>query len=156
VVTGTRREFPDDSPNLHHGRVTKAVCGTVICWEADQSSSDWYDKLTQAMNELSRLAKSLAHDVSDKPLNELIGQMPGFSQYATMVFWIENVAMVIGAFLDLFRNQDDKVAEHNYGFNREFPRTFQHPDAYFNFSFDGGSGGNFSLFCHCLIGPDID
>lgn len=54
------------------------------------------------MQELSRMAKSLAHDVGDGALNALIGQLPGFSQYADMMFWIENVAMVIGTFLEIF------------------------------------------------------
>ncbi|KAF5241625.1 hypothetical protein FAUST_3699 [Fusarium austroamericanum] len=155
VVTGTIRDFPSGTPDLHNGNVSQAVCGTIICWEADQSSSEWYDKLILAMQELSRMAKSLAHDVGDGALNALIGQLPGFSQYADMMFWIENVAMVIGAFLEIFRNKDDKVAEHNYGFNREFLRRYQRPDSFIDFSFDGGSGANFSLFARALIGPDM-
>ncbi|KAG8669367.1 hypothetical protein FPOAC2_08694 [Fusarium poae] len=155
VVTGTIRNFPSNTPDLHQGNVSQAVCGTIICWEADQSSSDWYDKLIQAMRELSSLAKSLTHDVGNDALNALIVQLPGFSQYAEMAFWIENVAMIIGAFLDWFRNHDDKVAEHNYGFNRQFLRNYQHPDAFIDFSFDGGSGGKFSLFARALIGPDM-
>ncbi|CZS84490.1 unnamed protein product [Fusarium graminearum] len=154
-VTGTIRDFPSGTPDLHNGNVSQAVCGTIICWEADQSSSEWYDKLILAIQELSRMAKSLAHDVGGGALNALIGQLPGFSQYADMMFWIENVAMVIGAFLEIFRNKDDKVAEHNYGFNREFLRRYQRPDSFIDFSFDGGSGGNFSLFARALIGPDM-
>ncbi|RGP68836.1 hypothetical protein FSPOR_5042 [Fusarium sporotrichioides] len=155
VVTGTIKNFPSDSPDLHRGNVSKVVCGTVICWEADHSSSEWYDKLILAMRELSSLAKSLAHDVGDDTLNALIGLLPGFSEYSDMMFWIENIAMVIGAFLELFRNKDDKVAEHNYGFNREFLRKLQRPDTFLNLSFNGGSGGEFSLFARALIGPDM-
>ncbi|CAG1982977.1 unnamed protein product [Fusarium graminearum] len=150
-ITGTIRDFPSGTPDLHNGNVSQAVCGTIICWEADQGSSEWYDKLILAMQELSRMAKSLAHDVGGGALNALIGQLPGFSQYADMMFWIENVAMVIGAFLEIFRNKDDKVAEHNYGFNREFLRRYQRPDSFIDFSFDGGSGGDFSLFARALI-----
>ncbi|KPA37960.1 hypothetical protein FLAG1_09208 [Fusarium langsethiae] len=149
------KNFPSNSPDLHKGNVNRVVCGTVICWEADHSSSEWYNKLILAMKELSSLAKSLAHDVGDDALNALIGQLPGFSEYSTMMFWIENIATVIGGFLKLFRNKDDKFAEHNYGFNREFLRKLQRPDTFLNLSFNGGSGGEFSLFARALIGPDM-
>jgi hypothetical protein len=153
VVQGTVRDFPP-GPSLQQGNIAKAIAGTVICWEADHSDSAWYNKLIQAMNELSQLAGSLAHDVGNDGLNALIGLLPGFSEYADMVFWIENIAMVIGALLDWLRNKDDKVAEHNYGFSREFLRQYQRPDVYLDFSFNGGDGGNHSMFVRALVGPD--
>ncbi|EKJ76558.1 hypothetical protein FPSE_03224 [Fusarium pseudograminearum CS3096] len=57
VVTGTIRDFPSDTPDLHNDNVSKAVCGTVICWEADQSSSEWWD---ESLREIDRLPTYLA------------------------------------------------------------------------------------------------
>jgi hypothetical protein len=57
-------------------------------------------------------------------INKLIGQLPGCSEYSEMVFWIENIAMVIGALLEGQRNKDDKVAEYSFGVSREFLRQY--------------------------------
>ncbi|KAF5575903.1 hypothetical protein FPCIR_12907 [Fusarium pseudocircinatum] len=146
VVTDTVRDFPSNTPPLEYGTVRKAVAGTAVCWEADHSSSAWYDKLILAMREASRLAADLAHDVGNDALNELIGMLPGFSQYSEMVFWIENIAMVITALLEWLRNKDDKVAEHNYGFSTEFLRNWIGREGYLNFDFNGGGQGRHSMF----------
>lgn len=146
VKTGTILDFPK-RPALQNGVIRKCIAGTVICWEADHSSSDWYNKLRTAMNELANLANQLSHDVGDEVLNGLIGQLPGFSEYADMVFWIENIATLIGALLDWLRNKDDKVKENNYGFSKEFLRPFKdRGEAYLNFKFDGGGQGEHSMF----------
>lgn len=100
------------------------------------------------MHKLADLARELAIDVGNDVLNEMIGLLPGFSEYADMIFWMENVAIVIQALLNLFRNDDDKVKENNYGFSKDWLSHLkgQPEDWFLRLGFDGGSQGDFSLF----------
>lgn len=121
------------------------MVGTVVCWEADHSDSEWYRKLNAAMEHGARLAADLAFDVGSDAMNELIGQLPGFSQYADMLFWIENIALIVQGLINWLRNKDDKVAEHNYGFTKGFLEGFMDIEAYIQMMFDGGSGGQHAI-----------
>ncbi|KAG5655329.1 hypothetical protein KAF25_010481 [Fusarium avenaceum] len=94
VVTGTVRNFPSNTI-LNEGWISKCMVGTVVCWEADHSDSEWYRKLNAAMEHAAKLAADLSFDFGSDAMNELIGQLPGFSQYADMMFWIENIAMIV-------------------------------------------------------------
>ncbi|KAJ0413217.1 hypothetical protein BJY00DRAFT_320007 [Aspergillus carlsbadensis] len=125
----------------------------MICWEADRSPGDWGDKLDSARKHLARLAKELSIKVGNDALSELIGQLPGFSEYADMVFWIENIAIVIQGLLNLFTNHDDKVKENNYGFSRESLSWWSdRDDGYIGFSFDGGSQGDHGVSVRPYVG----
>ncbi|KAE8391572.1 hypothetical protein BDV23DRAFT_193115 [Aspergillus alliaceus] len=116
VSTGTRRDFPRNPP-LYQGTFRKALAGTVICWEADHSSSEWYNKLIQGMRDTAEMAKLFAIDVGHDALNQLVGILPGAGDYSDLVFWIENIATLIAALLEWLRNKDDKVCEHNIGYS---------------------------------------
>ncbi|KAH8689298.1 hypothetical protein BGW36DRAFT_273885, partial [Talaromyces proteolyticus] len=119
VVKDIVLDFPNP-PHLFKGWIQKCLAGTMICWEADHSSSEWREKVKLAMSELARMARNLSIDVGNDSLNELIGLLPGFSEYSDMTFWIENIATLISALLDWLKNKDDKVKENNYGWSKEW------------------------------------
>ena len=96
------------------------------------------------MSELAELARSLCHDVGNNALNELIGQLPGFSEYADLMFWIENIATLIAALIDWLKNKDDKVKENSYGWSREYMEEKGTHEL--TLDFNGGSGGHHRVY----------
>lgn len=154
VSSGTTRDFPHP-PDLHKGMgIKKCMAGTMICWEADHCSSEWRDKLGRAMAELAQLARDLSHDVGNEGLNELIGLIPGFGEYADVMFWIENIATLIRALLDWLRNKDDKVKELNYGFSIDWLPDEIGREGGTYFEFDGGGGGHHHVFVEPRVYDD--
>lgn len=145
VVTGTVRDFPSRTI-LNEGWISKCMVGTVVCWEADHSNSEWYRKLNAAMEHASKLAADLSFDFGSEAMNELIGQLPVFSQYADLMFWIENISLIVRGLIEWLRNKDDKVAEHNYGFTKGYLESFMDKQGYIEMMFDGGSGGKHAVF----------
>lgn len=58
------RDFPRNPP-VYLGKVTKGCIGHMICWEADQSTSDWYDKLSAMMWRIARDSSTLVFGLGD-------------------------------------------------------------------------------------------
>ena len=144
VVTGTRRPFPHD-PAIFRGLIHKGICGHMICWEADQSSSEWYNKLIGAMREIADAANQMVSITGTEWLDQLIQQIPGFSEFAEFAMWLELGAAAIAALLEIFRNHDDKVGERSYGWTRKAILSFMPVQQEMGFWFDGGKEGYFSV-----------
>ena len=83
----------------------------------------------------------------DPLLNELIGFIPGFSQLQEVLFWMQQVSKLIGDFLQLFRNEDDKVAEVYLAWNVAALDDLLASNAKngIGVEFNGGSGGHHRL-----------
>ncbi|KAI9369186.1 hypothetical protein BJX61DRAFT_173817 [Aspergillus egyptiacus] len=143
VTTGTQRSFPREPP-VYRGYVENACAGHIICWEADHSSSEWYDKLIQVMREVANHSSYLSLSVGDEDLDFLIGLIPGpIGDFANIGFWLENIANLIANFLEIFRNHDDKVMEHSYAYSRDYLLTAVPREFYVGYEFNGGGGGHF-------------
>ncbi|MEU8472582.1 hypothetical protein AB0F30_32640 [Streptomyces sp. NPDC029006] len=54
VKKGDTRTFSTSNRTIFDGQVGNAMILSMYCWEADQSTSDWYDRLQTAMNQLSK------------------------------------------------------------------------------------------------------
>ncbi|KAE8381298.1 hypothetical protein BDV26DRAFT_289565 [Aspergillus bertholletiae] len=142
------RSFPS-RPSLHLGSCSNAVVGSIVCWEADHSSNAWYDKLIKGMRHLANIASDLTFKISNDPMDmwisELVGQLPYYSDMATLLFWIENVSNLIAGLLEWLRNKDDLVCEHNYGWSREWLARAISNGSPVTLSFDGGKGGHHKI-----------
>lgn len=111
-------------PSLNHSILVVFPIGTIACWEADHSSTAWYDKVINGMRHLPQLASNLSFtisdDLKDKWISELLGQLPYYSELGTLAFWIENTSSWTADLLDWLRNKDDLVCENHYGWSREW------------------------------------
>lgn len=54
VKKGDRREFSASNRTVFNGKASTHVMLSVYCWEADQSSSAWYDELHKNLKTLSK------------------------------------------------------------------------------------------------------
>lgn len=143
VVSGTQRPFPKTTP-VFLGWVENACAGHIICWEADHSTSDWYNKLIKVMREVANHSSYLSVSVGDANWDFLIGLIPGpIGEFGEIGFWLENIANLIANFLEIFRNKDDKVMEHSYAYGRDYLLEYMPDGRYVGYDFDGGSGGHF-------------
>ncbi|KAK8124329.1 uncharacterized protein PG998_000088 [Apiospora kogelbergensis] len=142
VKAGNVRDFPRNPP-IYAGHINKGFAGHMICWEADHSNSEWYNKLILAMNEIARRSSDMAVSVGDANWDFLIGLVGPVGQVNDVIFWIENISTLVAAFLDLFRNQDDMVKECSYAFSKAFVARAHGSEQ--NWRFDGGGGGNHTV-----------
>ena len=70
------------------------------------------------MQEVARLSKDLTVTVGDDAWDLLIGVvLEPIGQVNDVLMWLENIATLVAAFLDLFRNKDDLVKECSYAIN---------------------------------------
>lgn len=135
------RDFPNNPP-FFRGYTRRAIAGHVVCWEADHSNSAWYDKLIRAMREVAEKSVHMTKVTGNKNLDFLIGLIPGMSEVGEVQFWIENIATLVAALLDLFRNYDDKVVEHSYAWNRNEAERLAKSNSVLTLDFNGGDGGH--------------
>ncbi|KAJ5288213.1 hypothetical protein N7478_003899 [Penicillium angulare] len=155
VVTGTERTFPANPP-FYLGYVEDACAGHIICWEADQSTSGWYDKLTNIMREIAVNATHATIHTGDKNWDFLIGLIPGpIGTSADIAFWLETIASLIANLLDIFRNHDDKVMEHSYGYGRDWLLQGVPKQWTVAYDFDGGDGGHFLAAATCQTAAEL-
>lgn len=87
---------------MFKGSVQKGLSGHVVCWETDHSNSGWYDKLTRAMEEIAKTSNAMSVTVGNDVWDELIGPTGLISQVNEVLMWIENIATLVAALLDLF------------------------------------------------------
>ncbi|KAJ5096590.1 hypothetical protein N7456_007311 [Penicillium angulare] len=155
VKKGTERVFPANPP-FYLGYVEEACAGHMICWEADQSTSDFYDKLTRLMREIAANASSMTLRTGDKNWDFLIGLIPGpIGGSADLAFWLESIASLVANLLDLFRNHDDKVMEHSYGYGRDWLLKAVPQGWATAYDFDGGDGGHFLAAATCQTAAEL-
>ncbi|KJZ77275.1 hypothetical protein HIM_03596 [Hirsutella minnesotensis 3608] len=144
VKNGVVRDFPQNPP-LFSGYTNKAIAGHMVCWEADHSNSEWYDKLRRAMREIADKSAHMTKVTGDRNVDFLIGLIPAVGQVGEIQFWIENIANLVARLLDLFRNHDDKVVEHSYGWNRNLAESLASKNSTMTLDFNGGGGGHHTV-----------
>jgi hypothetical protein len=86
----------------------------------------------------------LLFSLGNRNWDYLVGLIPGpIRDLSEVAMWLETISTLIAAFLDLFRNKDDKVKENSYGYSREWPLKAVPEERYLGYDFDGGGGGHF-------------
>ncbi|KAI5468158.1 hypothetical protein BGZ63DRAFT_373047 [Mariannaea sp. PMI_226] len=75
----------------------------------------------------------------------IIGLIPGVGQVGELGFWLENIAALGAAFLDFFRNKDDKVTEHSYAWNYDLANSMARDQTSLLLDFNGGGGGHHAV-----------
>ncbi|SCV58782.1 uncharacterized protein FFB14_15826 [Fusarium fujikuroi] len=148
IVAGSWPSFPANV-KLFDGVVENVLAAHIVCWEADHSNSAWYNKLIEVSRAISRKSSEMSVITGDSNWDELIGQLPGYSMRQEVLFWVQIVADAIANFLDLFRNDDDKVKEHYLAWNIDALNQMYRTDRgeyHIGVMFDGGGGGKHELF----------
>ncbi|KAK5988182.1 hypothetical protein PT974_12322 [Cladobotryum mycophilum] len=147
VEKGTWREFPSKII-LFDGMVSSVLSAHIVCWEADHSNSEWYNTLILVSRLISQKSSEMAKITGDERWDELIGQLRGYNMRQEVLMWIQLVSDLIANFMELVRNDDDKVAEHCLAWN--LPALNQLYSANENYDegidFDGGGGGRHMLY----------
>ncbi|MFD3536412.1 hypothetical protein [Streptomyces sp. NPDC058664] len=109
--TGEWRHFTNENTTLFDGAVSKSVACHIACWEADDSTSEFYDELGHKLHLISEeLAK----------FSELIGPLPS-GQWENMAEWIMLGSFIVRLIEELIawlRNDDDFIQEHILVFDR--------------------------------------
>ncbi|MFI0224285.1 hypothetical protein [Streptomyces lydicus] len=101
VKKGDTRHFSTSNRTVFDGKSSKGVLLNILCWEADQSSSAWYDDLRKALNDLSRTIFNKWH------WQLATGILPG-----TDIAGYMGELVGFGVFLmDHLRNKDDLSCE---------------------------------------------
>jgi hypothetical protein len=147
VDTGKWYDFPGDHV-IFDGRVKNTLAAHIACWEADQSHSQWYDRLRDLCRVISEKSSQMASVTGNQYLDELVGLIPGASQFYEVLFWTQQVAGLIATFMEAFRNKDDFVAEVYLAWNLPaLDRMFMDNKKYdFPVMFDGGNAGKHELW----------
>lgn len=133
---------------LFDGVVERVLAAHIVCWEADDSNSAWYDKLIQVSRELSRMSARLSVITGNQAWDELIGQIPAVGMRQEILMWTQLISQLFADFLDLFRNHDDKVKDAYMVWNLPALDHLFVANAKQEMSvlFDGGGGGKHTLY----------
>lgn len=145
VVAGSVREF-DSGTMLFTGSVDQFLTAHIVCWEADNSSTEWYDEMVKVIDKIAGLLFTLADTLAAYG-----GNFP-VPEYHDLIDYVEIAGMVATAIvglIELFRNHDDHVTERTFVFDRAALGRWISPTHDPNYAetweFDGGSGGLFTL-----------
>ncbi|MGP3634332.1 hypothetical protein ACTU45_13345 [Streptomyces sp. 24-1644] len=112
---GNTYEFPANTV-IFDGQASNGVAVFLMCWEADNSSSEWYDKLQTAMQALNT-----------QLLNTWQWQVGGAIGDPTMVGGI--LLELIGLFatlISLWRNEDDLSCERGIALDQQTLAVLTH------------------------------
>ncbi|MGA4960345.1 hypothetical protein [Streptomyces lavendulocolor] len=141
TLTGHTRWFtPPHDFVFVDGLVHGYVALNIECWEADDSSGGFYNKMREVLATMAeRLAEGAQSQTYDPPSG---GGDNGES-------WAALLAVVLGlinALLGWLTNDDDLVAERTLGFSRDALKHYFTPAGReAEWMFDGGSGGKHRL-----------
>jgi len=146
VRSKTWYNFPSNYV-LFDGRVSRVLSAYIVCWEADNSNSDWYDQLIKVTRAISDKCAEFSV-TGDGILDELIGVLPGVGGAMDILYWAELTAGLISRFLEVFRNHDDKVSEAHLAWSIPALNKMHmdHPLSEICVKFDGGDGGKHDLY----------
>ncbi|MFF1561774.1 hypothetical protein [Streptomyces sp. NPDC058279] len=101
VKKGETRSFSSSKRVVFDGQASKGLAMHIMVWEADQSTSQWYDKLQKAMQTLC-----------DRLFNTWQWQVGGAIGDAGLVGgFMMNMVEFAATFITLFRNEDDLSCE---------------------------------------------
>jgi hypothetical protein len=133
---------------LFDGVVERVLAAHIVCWEADNSNTAWYNKLIQVSRELSRMSAQLSVITGNQAWDELIGQIPAIGMRQEVLFWTQLISQLFADLLDLFRNHDDKVKDAYMVWNLPaLDHLFvANPKQEMSVLFDGGGGGKHTMY----------
>ncbi|MCX4547179.1 hypothetical protein [Streptomyces sp. NBC_01565] len=142
VLAGHTRYFTDPHAfTLVEGPVRGYVALNIECWEADDSSGGFYNKMREVLGTMAeRLAEGAQSQTYDPP--------SGGGDNAES--WAALLAVVLGLvnlLLGWLTNDDDLVAERSIGLSRQALKQYFTPAGREEWWwFDGGSGGKHKLY----------
>ncbi|WP_329166923.1 hypothetical protein OHB49_42615 (plasmid) [Streptomyces sp. NBC_01717] len=149
VQTGSDRAFTGGHAGiLIDGWVRGHVSLNIECWEADDSSGGFYNKMREVLNTLAeRLADGAKSQTYEPP--EHGGANPeGWAALLSVV------AQLVNALLGWLTNDDDLVCERTIGLDRAaLDRYFTASGYAANWLFNGGGGGSHRLWLHGTLTP---
>ncbi|MFC9234977.1 hypothetical protein ACFTZK_00540 [Streptomyces decoyicus] len=137
--TGDWATFRTGDSTLFDGVISKSVACHIACWEADDSTSGFYDEMGRKLRIISdELAK----------FSDLIGDFPA-GQWENMAEWIMLGSFIVRLIEELIawlRNDDDFIQEHTVVFDRAAIAVLAtQPDKTRSLDFVG-DGGVFRLY----------
>lgn len=139
INKGDWRNFRSEDSVLFDGAITHAVGCHIVCWEADDSGSDFYDEMYRKLHLISEELMKFA---------DLIGDFPA-GQWENMQEWIQFGAMIaylIAELIEWLRNDDDFVQERTFLLDRAaIAQLASRPGRTDSFRFEG-DGGIFDLY----------
>ncbi|WTW91872.1 hypothetical protein OG216_00040 [Streptomycetaceae bacterium NBC_01309] len=106
VKTGQTREFGSNRV-IVEGPMTYRVAFDIQCWEADQSSSAWYDALHEQL-------KAFRDGIFSNPGFQLGAMMPGLE----LVGWMADINNLGVYLMEHLRNGDDLSCHRGFVFDR--------------------------------------
>ncbi|AZQ74371.1 hypothetical protein EKH77_26990 [Streptomyces luteoverticillatus] len=139
INTGDWATFRTEDKTLFDGSINNSVACHIACWEADDSTSGFYDEMGRKLRIISdELAK----------FSNLIGDLPA-GQWENMAEWIMLGSMIVRLIEELIawlRNDDDFIQEHTIVFDRAAIAVLAtQPDKTRSLDFVG-DGGVFRLY----------
>lgn len=116
VKQGQTRSFSSSKKVVFDGAASNGVVLHIMCWEADQSTSEWYDKLQLAMRELN-----------DKLFNTWQWQISSGIADAGLIGGLVLEMIQWGAYLiTIWRNDDDLSCERGFALDQHALAVMAH------------------------------
>ncbi|MFJ7148909.1 hypothetical protein ACIQVT_11985 [Streptomyces sp. NPDC100445] len=144
VVAGSERWF---EVHLVDGPVRSFVSLNIECWEADDSSGGFYNKMREVLRDLS---KRLADGSQEQSYNPPDREFNADGWLALLAILGE----LINALLGWLTNDDDLVCERSIGFTcNALHQYFTPTGREESWLFDGGGAGRHRLYLHGTIRP---
>ncbi|MFF9870138.1 sialidase family protein [Streptomyces sp. NPDC013953] len=142
VLTGHTRYFTaPHNFTFVDGPVRGYVAVNIECWEADDSSGGFYNKMREV---LATLAERLAEGAESQTYNPPAGGGDNAESWAAL---LAVVLGLVNLLLGWLTNDDDLVAERSIGFSREALKRYFTPEGRDEaWMFDGGQGGRHRLW----------
>ncbi|MEU2793962.1 hypothetical protein [Streptomyces sp. NPDC007100] len=138
IVKGSVRDF-DAGTVLFSGTLRKSVAVHIACWEADDSSSEFYDELIRRTHLISEELWKFAEIIEFFPVGH----------YENMTEWIKLgsfIAQLIAELIEWFRNDDDLVQERTIIFERPALEALAAKPEKMDWWWFVGDGGQFKLY----------
>lgn len=153
IRSGDIRQM-DAGTVLFDGQVKDALAIFIQCWEADNSSTKWYEDLRKAMDAISKGFKAWLEQYG-QVIAEFQKQLPIVGNAYKILGYISTATQIFAWLLDKFRNHDDLVAERTIAFSQQALTWFlEFPNCEASFMFDGGKGGKHELWIRREYGFD--
>ncbi|KAE8317704.1 hypothetical protein BDV41DRAFT_561238 [Aspergillus transmontanensis] len=153
IRSGDLRQM-DAGTVLFDGQVQDALAIFIQCWEADNSSTKWYEDLRKAMDAISKGFKAWLEQYG-QVIAEFQKQLPIVGNAYKILGYISTATQIFAWLLDKFRNHDDLVAERTIAFSQQALTWFlEFPNCEASFMFDGGKGGKHELWIRREYGFD--
>ena len=144
IKSGTSRNF-SETEFLHDGRVHGILAGHIQCWEADDSSGGWYNKLRDTLKVIAEECVELAVTAVEEQDDD------DMALAAALLGLVSIVAGLINALLAWLTNDDDLVCERTFGFTVDAIRELAGMGEK-SFIFDGGGQGKHELWIKATCG----